>query len=199
MSPLTFYLGVGNVVAHGLHDTLVESGVPDPARLALQLEDVQVRVVLEDRLRLRATEIGVLADAEPRLVVHPDQIVIHRRGGNVFSLAELGRVAVDRPFGSHKRRPVRVIIRRLVTFGNRHKRSRGVWIVDLSNRPVAFDVNHEVGKRRILGNRHHLVDLVFALVEDVDAGGDHLVGGRVRRHERWWQKVLQMSSLAISV
>ena len=111
MSPLSFYLWVGNCVAHGLHDTLVESGVPDPARLALQLEDVQVRVVLEDRLRLRATEIGVLADAEPRLVVHPDQIVIHRRGGNVFGLAELGRVAVDRPFGSHKRRPVRVIIR----------------------------------------------------------------------------------------
>ena len=65
--------------------------------------------------------------------------------------------------------------------------------------PFTFDVNHEVGKGRVLVLGHHLVDLVLALVEDVDAGGDHLVGGRVRRHKRGREQILQMGPLAISV
>ena len=102
---MKLYLWVGNVVTHWFHNTLVETGVPNPARLAHQLEDVQVGVILEDRLRLRAPEVSKLVDAEPRLVVHPDQFVVGRRDGDVLGPAELGRVAVDRPYGSHERRP----------------------------------------------------------------------------------------------
>ena len=65
--------------------------------------------------------------------------------------------------------------------------------------PLAFDVHHEVCVRRVLVRRQHLVDLVPAPVEDVDARGDHLGRRRVRRHERRRQQVLQVRPLAVTV
>ena len=67
------------------------------------------------------------------------------------------------------------------------------------NGPLAFDVHHEVCVRRVLVGRQHLVDLVPAPVEDVDARGDHLGRRRVRRHERGRQQVLQVRPLAVTV
>ena len=102
------YLGVGNAVADGLHDALVEGRLPGTARPALQLKDAAVcpfvrLLVLEDGLRLRAGKVGEVVHAEPRLVVHPVQLVARVRRGQVRRLAELGRHALDRPHRSHER------------------------------------------------------------------------------------------------
>ena len=104
------YLGVGNAVADGLHDALVEGRRPGTARLALQLEDAAVRLfacqfILEDGLRLRAAKVGELVQAEPRLVVHPVQLVGRIQRGKVRRLAELGLDALDRPRRPHERGP----------------------------------------------------------------------------------------------
>ena len=104
------YLWVGDAVADGLHDALVEGRFPGTTCPALQLKDAAVcsfvgLFVLEDGLRLRAAKVGELVHAEPRLVVHPVQLVVRVRRGQVRRLAELGLHALDRPHRSHKGRP----------------------------------------------------------------------------------------------